>query len=387
MPDDRFVLDAQPDACPAPRTRGERGAARRARLIVGAGSGLVRRVAGLLLASAIVLGGSMPTPASALVFASPETEPPEQVPPDFPYWDHITQRRYEGPTVIYLGAGYALTARHVGMGEIAIGGTMYAPVSGSKRTLLNLNGTAADAMIFEIDRNAELPKLPFLPIAKEPVRPGEPVLVIGYGRGRDKVVEFVLEDGRTHFGFQWTRKGTKRWGTNRISSAFDILNQIDFTTRAVTFSFDEPLSPEATRYEAHAAVGDSGGPVFVERDGQWLLAAMMISVSGEARTPSTSTLYGDRTYAADLTYYRDEILRFTRPICANELDDDDDGRVDFPADPGCDTPDDRSEFDGDPLSDISLWTGALATFLAGCVIATFVGRNLSRPRDRNASAD
>ena len=78
-------------------------------------------------------------------------------PVDFPYWENVTQRRYEGPSVIYLGAGYALTARHVGMGELPLDGRIFAPVQSSMRTLLNEDGTAADAMIFELDRSAGEP--------------------------------------------------------------------------------------------------------------------------------------------------------------------------------------------------------------------------------------
>ncbi len=52
--------------------------------------------------------------------------------------------------MIYLGNGFALTARHVGMGEVFLRGEIVPPVAGSKRTLLNANGTPADAMIFEV---------------------------------------------------------------------------------------------------------------------------------------------------------------------------------------------------------------------------------------------
>lgn len=325
----------------------------------------------LLLALGALL--ALAPSARSLVFASPTTEPRTEVPPDFPYWEHVTQRRYEGPTVLYLGGGYALTARHVGMGEIALDGVMYKPARGSKRSLLNETGSAADAMIFELDPEAGLPDLPILPIAREALRPGEEVLVVGFGRGREKVIEFEL-DGRIEFGFTWTAKGQKRWGTNRIESNFEILNQGSYSTRALTFRFDEPLSPQATRYETHAAVGDSGGGVFVERDGQWQLAGLMISVAGDARMPGSSTLYGDLTYAADLTYYRDELLRWTRPACMNERDDDGDERIDFPLDPGCDSPLDRNEWEGDAFAGRSFWLATLATLSIGCALAYLVWR-------------
>ncbi len=320
-------------------------------------------------------------PSAALVFASPGTEPSDEIPPDFPYWEHITQRRYDGPTVIYLGGGYALTARHVGMGEIELLGVMYEPARGSRRNLLNVNGTAADAMLFEVEREAALPDLPLLPIAAEPVMPGEDVLLIGFGRGRDKVTEFEL-NGRTHFGFSWSDRGAKRWGTNRIDSANEILQQSKFYTRAMSFRFDEPFAPTATRYEAHAATGDSGGAVFVQREGDWQLIGLMVSISGNSRIPKSSTLYGDTTFAADLTYYRDEILRWSRPTCSNERDDDGDGLIDFPVDPGCDSAADRNEWQAGPLESETLWLATLATFGIGCTLA-YVGWSILR-RQRGA---
>lgn len=343
-----------------------------------AGRGRTARFLALALAAVFATIGDAP-PARGLIFASPDTEPTEEVPPDFPYWEHVTQRRYEGPTTLYLGAGYALTARHVGMGEIPILGKMYAPVPGSKRSLMNVNGTAADAMVFALDRNADLPDLPLLPIARSPALPGEEVLVIGFGRGREKVIEYEL-DGRTQFGFTWTKKGGKRWGTNRIQSNSEILNQGDYTTRAIVFRFDQPLSPGATRYEAQATTGDSGGAVFVQREGVWQLVGLMVSVSGEIRVPNASSRYGDTTFAADLTYYREEIMRWTRPLCANELDDDGDGRIDFPLDPGCDSPSDRNEWDASSEGDESLRLALAATIAAGSFLLYAAWRKSRRQR-------
>jgi hypothetical protein len=81
-------------------------------------------------------------------------------------------------------------------------------------------------------------------------------------------------------------------------------------------------------------------------------------------------MYGDRTYAIDLTHYRDQIIRWSRTACSNELDDDQDGMVDFAADPGCDSPNDRNERDNDPSP-----LGALAiaiSALLGIGVVLFV---------------
>jgi hypothetical protein len=325
-----------------------------------------------------VLG--LPSTSRALIFASPDTEPLLERPEGFPYWEHVTQRRYEGPSVIYLGAGFALTARHVGMGEIFLEETIHAPNPRSKHTLLNENGTAADAMIFELEGDENPPDWPLIQIATHPPQPGEDVLLIGYGKVRDKVVEFEGDQG-SEFAFLWSKKGEKRWATNRVSTGDITVTQENLMTKTFVFEFDEPFSAGATRYEAQAAVGDSGGGVFVKRDGEWKLAGLMISVAGNFQTPKNASSYGDRTHAADLTHYREEILRWTRAACANERDDDGDDRIDYPQDPGCDSAHDRNERDKWPLGGNSLRNAGIAT-LAMALILLVAGIRLQLERSR-----
>lgn len=310
------------------------------------------------------LGSLCATDAKALIFASPDSEPEESIPADFPYWDHVTQRRYDGPSVIYLGAGWALTARHVGVGEIILQGHVFAAEHTTRHALLNESGGAADAVVFRVVGNSGMPDLPLLPIAQEPPEAGEEVILIGFGRERKKVIEW-LHEGQSRFGFEWTDQGAKRWGTNRIRSNHEILDQPKWSTRALSFVFDPPNSLATTAHEAQAAVGDSGGAVFVKRDGEWLLAGMMISISVEASVPDGTTTYGATTFAVDMAFYRSEIMRWARPICANERDDDEDRKTDFPLDPGCTSPTDSDERDTHPLSNGTFWAGG---FVSSCVL-------------------
>ncbi len=344
----------------------------------------MRRRLALLLAWNACLAVLLAPTALALVFGSPDTEPATPQPPNFPYWEHVTQRRYNGPSVIYLGAGFALTARHVGMGEIFLDGEVYEPVTRSQHTILNESGSAADAMIFELERDQSPPDWPLLPIAARPPEPGEDLLLIGFGRGRERVIE-VERDGVTRFGFIWTDKAEKRWGTNRTTDVGQIAVQRSYSTRAIAFDFDPPDSPNTTRYEAQAAVGDSGGAVFVERDGVWKLAGMMISVSSHrsgafAGTDTQGSAYGDRTWAVDLSHYRDEILRWTRAACSNERDDDGDDRIDFPQDPGCDSATDRNERDAWPGGRSSLQVALWASGGIALVLLILIARVLGQRR-------
>jgi hypothetical protein len=310
--------------------------------------------------------------ARALVFAGPGTEPSEIAPPDFPYWEHVTQRRYEGPSVIYLGAGWALTAKHVGQGEILLKGEIIAPERSSRHTLLNVDGSPADALLFELDRTATIPDLPLLPIAKTPPEPGEEVVLVGFGRGLEKIVQWNGAPPGT-VGMRWTKDGRKRWGTNRIETTGQWHAQRTWLTRSLVFRFDASSDPSSTPFEAHATTGDSGGGVFVKRDQGWELAGMMTSVTGSITTPPHTSIIGDLTNAADLSSYRSEILRWARPGCANEEDDDGDGLVDYPDDPGCDSQADRDErerasgFFGPSWSSVAAAGGVGLMALAGVV--------------------
>jgi hypothetical protein len=205
------------------------------------------------------------------------------------------------------------------------------------------------------------------------------VLLIGFGRQREKVVE-VSTDGPSEFGFSWTEKGSKRWGTNRVASIDETLYQGSWTTHSFALVFDPPTTPATTEFEAQAAVGDSGGAVFVKRDGEWLLAGMMTSVTGFSRAPARTSMYGDSTYAADLSSYRSEILHWSRPACSNEEDDDGDEATDFPADPGCEAADDENERDRG-IASIAL-RGLMAVL--GATIALGIWLALRRNRARSS---
>ena len=77
---------------------------------------------------------------------------------------------------------------------------------------------------------------------------------------------------------------------------------------------------------------------------RWELAGLLFATRPHEGQPERTTLYGNLTLAADLAHYRDQVLAIAGvPACRDGLDDDGDGFIDFPADPGCDHPDDRQE--------------------------------------------
>jgi hypothetical protein len=74
----------------------------------------------------------------------------------------------------------------------------------------------------------------------------------------------------------------------------------DVVTRAFAMRFDAG----ETRLEAQAAVGDSGGAAFIEREGRFELAGVLIAIASYPGQPPETALYGNLTTAADLSVYR-----------------------------------------------------------------------------------
>jgi hypothetical protein len=251
-------------------------------------------------------------------------------PPDDPGWAHLGTRG--GTTVVYIGRRWVLTANHVGVGDVVIEGQTYSPVPGSKIRFQNPDTSQADLMVYKIFGN---PGLPRLDILSSPPVVGDPLIAIGNGLNRGSATTF-MELG----GYNWGIGRAMRWGTN-IVSEIDIW--VD-TTYSLAATFTDPLDPSATADEAAAANGDSGGAVFIKVGGNWYLAGTIYSVRQYDGQPPTTSIYGNELYAADLSFYRDDILAaIEQRSCSDGLDDDDDGFTDYPADPECASANDDSE--------------------------------------------
>ena len=69
----------------------------------------------------------------------------------------------------------------------------------------------------------------------------------------------------------------------------------------------------------------------------------MFAIDYYDEQPYYYVLEGNVTYAVDLASYRDQIIATVRPECSDEVENDGDGLVDFPNDPGCKSAEDLSE--------------------------------------------
>lgn len=252
-----------------------------------------------------------------------------------------------GATAVHLGGGWVLTANHVGGGSPTFAGVTYGVVAGSTVQLHNADGSLADLRIFRVNPTPPLPTLAIYPTT--PPR-GSSVVMIGRGRDRGDATSW---SGYT--GWLYGATQSMRWGTNRISA-----NDLDILgTRAFETSFS---ATNATEWEAQAATGDSGGGVFLQDGGVWYLAGILCAVGPYTGQPNGTALFGNLSYAAQLSTYATEIGSYlSKSVCSDGLDNDGDGLVDL-ADPSCLDANDGDESsqcndgvdnDGDGLIDLA----------------------------------
>lgn len=303
-------------------------------------------VGSLTGALALVLAAALPFPARAVIIDSGDGSGNVEAPPDFPWWDHVDQR-LGGTTIIHLGDGWVLTAKHVGMGVLLFGDERYAP---DPETLVAFGepDSPADLIVFRLAEGKPWPDLPPMELAETTPAPGEEVLMIGNGRDRGARFEPAWQGEAAVTGWRWGDASTKRWGTNRVASPSRVVDHGDTSTLAFATRFDSFYSGDSTPHEAQAALGDSGGAVFARRDpgdpdSDWVLAGVIFTVNHPNGGPLETALYGDFTHAVDLAAHRDELIAVVRPACANGRDDDGDGRTDHPEDPDCASPSDDTE--------------------------------------------
>jgi hypothetical protein len=250
------------------------------------------------VAAALGLAAALAAPSLALVVATDDVEATLRPPPEGDFWANVG--KLGGTTGVYLGGGWVITAAHAGPGAIQLGGRIIQPVDGSEVTVGNGEGEPpADLLLYRID---PAPALPSLVIPKRSPRPGERVVLVGYGHGRGEEIRW-----RGASGYRWEALNVGRWGRNFVAPRLGDFEQSGRRTRTFLTVFD----PGAAPFEAQAARGDSGGGAFVKRRPGWRLAGLMVSVSeAPGQQPGTS-LKGNATYLADLAHYRAEIVAIT----------------------------------------------------------------------------
>lgn len=240
-------------------------------------------------------------------------------PADDPGWANVGVRGIG--TGVYLGQGWALTAAHVGGGSIVLNGGTYAMLAGSGTRLTNGGqpgkSTLTDLYLFRL---ATTPAgLAGVPIAAAATGSGAAVTMIGAGRDRGAFTQWsvntnpnpwvwteVPSDGNVA-GYKTLSSRTMRWGTNTVSGTGIWIDAGFGDAKAMFTDFDD-FFPSST--EAQAAYGDSGGAVFHKNGSTWELSGLMLAVGGYSGQPDpgANAVFGNVTYAADLSFYRPQIM-------------------------------------------------------------------------------
>jgi len=293
-------------------------------------------------------------PASAVIVAGdylglPDTSvntTASSVPDGFDYWNNVG--RMAVGSAIYIGDDWVLSASHIsGFATATTSFSFDDPTSGSSITvgykalagsfvrLTNPDGPAAgqasDLLMYKIDRSTGYdtstlasyslaPNLAHLFIAIDPPSsganggPSDSVIAIGRGIDRQNSVitwnaAWAEVPSLAHSGFKWDVNSTqiKRWGENFVSGDSQWVNM---GTAGQVNAFSTTFDKVGKSSEFQATTGDSGGGVFRFNDSadRWELIGMMEATSAFTNQPLSTSVFGNTTAIADLSYYRSKIL-------------------------------------------------------------------------------
>jgi hypothetical protein len=214
-------------------------------------------------------------------------------PPRDPGFRHVGLRA--ATSAVYLGNGWVITAGHAGAGDVELSGVVHRAVPESAvwfgEGKDGRQGSPPDLVAFRIEPQ---PALAPLLVRPTPPEVGDRVVLIARGCNRGARITWNGVPGWT-----WGPQTSPRWGTNRVFAAGIAVETPAGRTPAFALRFDAG----ETRHEAQAALGDSGGAVFIARRGRFELAGILIAIAGQPAQPRDTALYGNFTTAADLSAF------------------------------------------------------------------------------------
>jgi len=259
---------------------------------------------------------SFATPAEALVVnadpsatSNPALHNTEQAGHNM--WDHVGRTSTDG-TAVYLGNGWAMTANHVAVGSntsIVLSGTSYA--RDASEPIIRLDnpsglGGQADLKLFKINGDPGLPKLP---ITSSTALVGDSLIMISEGRGRNSELKQVGSTGpppTTFHGYEWDgAPREKTWANNSVSVLTGPLSDASGgQTLAFRTTFNSNIDGDG-----QATQWDSGGSAFRFNNisQQWELIGTILAINAFVGQDSNTAAFGNQTFLADLSIYRDQI--------------------------------------------------------------------------------
>ena len=230
------------------------------------------------LLPALLLPLLFTAPAQAVLIDSGDGTGNTTAPADDPGFGHVGKK--STLSVIYVGYGWVLSAAHVGLGDVVLGGVTYPALSGSRIVLIHSGTTQADLELFRID---PAPSLPPLPIRASEPAVDDPVIMIGNGRNRGDALS-VFRPSKVYDGYYWQAGRAMRWGTNVVDS---IEPDLDTGSR-VTDSFATSFSRSGTLDECQAANGDSS-PFSAFSRASPAISFWALSISPSSTAPTSAS--------------------------------------------------------------------------------------------------
>ncbi|MHC4180623.1 MAG: trypsin-like peptidase domain-containing protein [Planctomycetota bacterium] len=264
-----------------------------------------------------VLAAVLATPSVATIIRGGDGSGTESRPGDDPGWDNVG--RLGGGSAVYLGNGWALTARHVWdltHPTTVVFGSTYGIEADSWHFLHDPvdSNIDADLALFRLSSNPA--GLADLTISESAPPDASEVVGIGFGSNRaasetswDLNWNEVTPPAPYH-GFNLVDGREKRWGENHIEGT-DLVSTNDdaYTTECLAMDFSRFLG--AGDHEMQVVPGDSGGGLFYKDLDGWELAGILVArstLNGEPPSqPRESAVYTNKSFAADLSRYEGQI--------------------------------------------------------------------------------
>lgn len=302
-------------------------------------------VAGLV-AAMVVAAICMPARA-VMVGVTPNVVPDTSVnPASYPGWTQgdpgwANAAHLTFANGVYIGDSWILTAYHVGTPDLSFEpGPSFQPIPNQNFQVTN-PATPPEGLVVSGGPDLRLiringdPGLPSVTIASQSLAQGNEVVDMSFGYLRAAAESSFTVNKATN-PWTWTQVGScggsncfrgyfadnvgKRWGTNQIENADQVLNGssgklrtvVNGSTIAYLTTYDQGSS---NPYEFQVVAGDSGSGVFNKRNGQWELAGIVLAnytFSGQSTATFNSgnalAVYGNASAFADLSSYRTQIL-------------------------------------------------------------------------------
>ena len=76
------------------------------------------------------------------------------------------------------------------------------------------------------------------------------------------------------------------------------------------------FSRQGTAHATQPSSGTSGGAVVVKQNDRWKLTGVILHVGKTPDQPGATSIYGNITNAADLSFYRSQIIKTIRTYAA-----------------------------------------------------------------------